>query len=99
MEEHIIDIVRFATCLFSLVAAAVVMVRADDNIILRRAAAIIGIVAILFNRQIGEIVYLFISSIVEAIITVMVLGFVLLLSAVIMLLPVIAVIAWLLRRG
>ena len=56
MEMHIIDIVRFATCILSLIIAIVAMIKADDNNAMRRLSALLAGVLISFNEQIGSIV-------------------------------------------
>ena len=49
MEMHIIDIVRFATCILSLIIAIVAMIKADDNNAMRRLSALLAGVLIFFN--------------------------------------------------
>lgn len=62
MEAHIIDIVRFATCLLTLIIAVVAMIKADDNNAMRRLSAVLAAVIVYFNEQIGLMVYLLIGS-------------------------------------
>ena len=90
MEMHIIDIVRFATCILSLIIAIV-----DDNNAMRRLSALLAGVLISFNEQIGSIVYLLIGSSIELLIATAGVGFVIVLTVVIMVLPILAVIRWL----
>ena len=54
MEMHIIDIVRFATCILSLIIAIVAMIKADDNNAMRRLLALLAGVLISFNEQISN---------------------------------------------
>ena len=61
MEMHIIDIVRFATCILSFIIAIVAMIKADDNNAMRRLSALLAGVLIFFNEQIGSMVYLLIG--------------------------------------
>lgn len=89
MEAHILEIIRFAVCLLSVVLALILMIRAQDNSILRRLSAIAAAAVIYFNEAIGSAVYLVLGSVIETLIAVMGMGFVLVLGIVIMLLPVI----------
>lgn len=95
MEAHIIDIVRFATCLMALITAIAAMIKADDNNAMRRLSAVLAAVLIYFNEQIGAMVYLIIGSTIETLIATAGVGFILILAAVIMILPFIAIIRWL----
>ena len=95
MEMHIIDIVRFATCILSLIIAIVAMIKADDNNAMRRLLALLAGVLISFNEQIGSMVSLLIGSSIELLIATAGVGFVIVLTAVIMVLPILAVIRWL----
>ena len=95
MEAHIIDIVRFATCLLTLIIAVVAMIKADDNNAMRRLSAVLAAVIVYFNEQIGLMVYLLIGSALETLIAISGVGLVLILTIVIMLLPIIGVIRWL----
>lgn len=95
MEMHIIDIVRFATCILSFIIAIVAMIKADDNNAMRRLSALLAGVLIFFNEQIGSMVYLLIGSSIELLIATAGVGFVIVLTAVIMVLPIFAVIRWL----
>ena len=88
MEEHIILIVRFLTCILSLVGAIILMVRADDNQVLRIVAAFGASALIYFNEAIGRIFYLVLGSTIETLLALMGVGFVLLLGACMMALPV-----------
>lgn len=95
METHIINIVRFAVSSIALITAIVAMLKADDNNAMRRLSAVFAAVLIYFNEQIGSMVYLTIGSTIEALISTSVVGFVLILAAVVMIFPVIGVIRWL----
>ena len=95
MEMHIIDIVRFATCILSLIISLVAMIKADYNHEMRRLSALLAGVLKLFNEQIGSMVYLLIGSSIELLIATAGVGFVIVLTAVIMVLPILAVIRWL----
>ena len=87
MEEHIITIVRFLTCVVSLVGAIIIMVRADDNQVTRVSAAFIAAAMIYFNQEIGRVFYLVLGSAIESLLALMGVGFVLLLGFVLMVLP------------
>ena len=51
MEMHIIDIVRFATCILSFIIAIVAMIKADDNNAMRRLSALLaGVLIFLMNK-------------------------------------------------
>ncbi|MDO5415484.1 MAG: hypothetical protein Q4F78_08480 [Bacillota bacterium] len=95
MEAHIINVVRFAVCLLSLVTAIVAMVKADDNNAMRRLSAVLAGVLIYFNEQIGSMAYLTIGSTIEALMATAGVGFVLALAIVVMLFPFIFIIRWL----
>ena len=97
MEVHIINIVRFITCLLTLIIAIIAMVKAEDNNAIRRISAVLAGVLIYFNRQIGSIVYLTIGSTIEAFIATAGVGFVLILVIVIMLLPILFIFRWLIH--
>jgi len=97
MEVHIINIVRFITCLSALIIAIIAMVKAEDNNAIRRISAVLAGVLIYFNRQIGSIVYLTIGSTIEAFIATAGVGFVLILVIVIMLLPILFIFRWLIH--
>lgn len=97
MEVHIINIVRFITCLLTLIIAIIAMVKAEDNNAIRRMSAVLAGVLIYFNRQIGSIVYLTIGSTIEAFIATAGVGFVLILVIVIMLLPILFIFRWLIH--
>ena len=94
MEAHIVMIVRFAVCLLALIFATALMIKADDNALLRRTAAAGGAAIVLFNERIGNAAYLILGGILESAIALMGVGFVLILAAVIMLLPLIFVARW-----
>lgn len=95
MEAHIINIVRFETCLLVLITAIVAMLKANDNNAMRRLSTALAAVIIYFNEQIGSMVYLTIGSTIEALIATAGVGFVIILVVVVMLLPFIIVIHWL----
>lgn len=38
MEGHIIEIIRFAVCIISILIAVILMIKADDNNAMRRLA-------------------------------------------------------------
>lgn len=97
MEVHIINIVRFITCLSALIIAIIAMVKAEDNNAIRRISAVLAGVLIYFNRQIGSIVYLTIGSTIEAFIATAGVGFVLILVIVLMLLPILFIFRWLIH--
>ena len=97
MEVHIINIVRFITCLLTLIIAIIAMVKAEDNNAIRRMSAVLAGVLIYFNRQIGSIVYLTIGSTIEAFIAAAGVGFVLILVIVLMLLPIFFIFRWLIH--
>lgn len=97
MEVHIINIVRFITCLLTLIIAIIAMVKAEDNNAIRRMSAVLAGVLIYFNRQIGSIVYLTIGSTIEAFIATAGVGFVLILVIVLMLLPILFIFRWLIH--
>ena len=60
MEQHIIEIVRFAVCILAILAAIVLMVKADDNNIMRRLAVAFAALLVYCNEQIGVMTYLLI---------------------------------------
>lgn len=95
MEAHIINIVRFETCLTVLITAIVAMLKANDNNAMRRLSAALAAVIIYFNEQIGSMVYLTIGSTIEALIATAGVGFVIILVVVVMLLPFIIAVRWL----
>lgn len=97
MELHFINIVRFAVCMTSLVAAMFVMIKADDNNAMRRVTAILAIVIIYFNEEIGEKVYLLIGSTVETFIALSGVGFTIVVATLIMLLPIFILVHWLIH--
>ena len=95
MEEHIINIVRFAVCLLSLITAIVAMMKADDNNAMRRLSAILAGVLIFFNEQIGSLAYLTIGSTIETLLATAGVGFVLTFAVVVMIFPIIMIVRWL----
>lgn len=95
MEEHIINIVRFAVCLLSLITAIVAMMKADDNNAMRRLSAILAGVLIFFNAQIGSLAYLTIGSTIETLLATAGVGFVLTFAVVVMIFPIIIIVRWL----
>lgn len=95
MEVHIINIVRFVICILAVVIAIAAMIKADDNNAMRRLSAVLAIISIYFNEQIGAGVYLLIGSSIETMIAATGVGFVLILLLVVMLSPVLFVIRWL----
>ena len=95
MEDHIINIVRFAVCLLSLIIAIVLMIKADDNNAMRRLSAILAGVLILFNEQIGSMAYLTIGSTIETLLATAGVGFVLTFAVVVMIFPIIIIVRWL----
>ena len=97
MEIHLIMIMRFLVCFIALVAGGVVVFKADDRAWMRRSAAVLGVAAVIFNEKIGSWLYLILGGLIESAIAFMGVGFVLILAAVIMLLPVIIVIRWLIH--
>jgi len=62
MEQNIIEIVRFAVCIL---VAIVLMVKADDNNIMRRLAVAFAAFLVYCNEQIGVMTYLLIGSTLE----------------------------------
>lgn len=94
-EMKLVAIVRFAVCLAALIFGIAVTLRSDDNGALRRVSCILSGVLIYFNAQIGEWVYLTLGATIETALTVMGVGFMLILGAVVMLLPVIFVVRYL----
>lgn len=97
MEQHIIQIVRFAVCFLALIAAGAIMIKADDRAWMRRSAAAVGVAVVIFIEKIGNWLFLILGGLIESAIAFMGVGFVLILAAVIMLLPVIIVIRWLIH--
>lgn len=94
MEQHIIEIVRFAVCIVAILAAIVLMIKADDNNIMRRLAAAFAALLVYFNEQIGVMTYLLIGSTLETLIATMGVTFVIIIAVVIMILPVVALFRW-----
>jgi len=94
MEAHIIEIVRFLVCLSSVITAVAVMIKVDDNDMMRRLTAGMAAGVVLFNRQIGTLVYLLLGSVLETLIAGMGVVFVIVLLAVIALFPLVALTRW-----
>ena len=94
MEQHIIEIVRFAVCIIAILAAILLMVKADDNNIMRRLAVAFAVLLVYFNEQIGEMTYLLIGSTLEALMAAMGVMFVVVLAVTIMILPLVALFRW-----
>lgn len=97
METHIIEIVRFLVCLASVVTAVAVMIKVDDNDMARRLAAGVAAGVVLFNRQIGSLVYLLLGSVLETLIAAIGVVFVIVLLAAIALFPLIVSIRWIIH--
>ena len=68
MEQNIIEIVRFAVCILAILVAIVLMVKADDNNIMRRLAVAFAAFLVYCNEQIGVMTYLLIGSTLETLI-------------------------------
>lgn len=94
MEAHIIEIVRFAVCIISILVAVVLMIKADDNNAMRRLALAFSALLVCFNEQIGAMGYLLIASTIETLIAAMGVTFVIILVAVVMLFPLVALFRW-----
>lgn len=94
MEQHIIEIVRFAVCVMAILVASVLMVKADDNNIMRRLAVVFAALLVYFNEQIGVMTYLLIGSTLETLMAAMGVTFVIILAVVIMILPLVALFRW-----
>lgn len=94
-EMKLVAIVRFAVTLAALIFGIVVTLRSDDNGALRRISCLLSAVLIYFNEEIGEWVYLTLGAAIETVLTVMGVGFTLVLGAVVMLLPLIFTIRYL----
>lgn len=94
MEQYIIEIVRFAVCIMAILAAIVLMIKADDNNIMRRLAVAFAALLVYFNEQIGVITYLLIGSTLETLIAAMGVTFVIIMAVVIMILPAVALFRW-----
>ena len=94
MEGHIIEILRFAVCIISILIAVILMIKADDNNAMRRLAVAFSVLVICFNEQIGVMTYLLLGSTIETIIAVMGVTFVVILAVVVMIFPVIALFRW-----
>ena len=97
MEGHIIEIVRFAVCIISILIAVILMLKADDNNAMRRLAVAFSVLLIYFNEQIGVMVYLLIGSAIETLIAAMGVTFVVILGVVIMIFPLVALLRWVIR--
>lgn len=94
MEQHIIEIVRFAVCIIAILAAILLMIKADDNNIMRRLAVAFAVFLVYFNEQIGEMTYLLIGSTLETLMAAMGVTFVIILAVVMMVLPLVALFRW-----
>ena len=94
MEQHIIEIVRFAVCSLAILVAIVLMVKADDNNIMRRLAVAFAALLVYCNEQIGVMTYLLIGSTLETLMAAMGVTFVIVLAVVIMILPLVALFRW-----
>lgn len=94
MEVHIIEIVRFAVCIISILAAVILMIKADDNNAMRRLVVAFSVLLVYFNEQIGVMGYLLIGSTIETLIAAMGVTFVIILAAVVMLFPLVALFRW-----
>lgn len=94
MEQHIIEIVRFAVCIIAILVAIVLMVKADDNNIMRRLAVAFAALLVYCNEQIGVMTYLLIGSTLEALMAAMGVTFVVILAITIMILPLVALFRW-----
>lgn len=94
MEQHIIEIVRFAVCIMAILVAIVLMVKADDNNIMRRLAVVFAVLLVYCNEQIGVMTYLLIGSTLETLMAAMGVTFVIVLAVVIMILPLVALLRW-----
>ena len=97
MEQHIIEIVRFAVCIIAILVAILLMVKADDNNIMRRLAVAFAVLLVYFNKQIGVMTYLLIGSTLETLMAAMGVTFVIVLAVVIMILPLVALFRWLIH--
>lgn len=94
MEQHIIEIVRFAVCILAILVAIVLMVKADDNNIMRRLAVAFAALLVYCNEHIGVMTYLLIGSTLETLMAAMGVTFVIVLAVVIMILPLVALFRW-----
>lgn len=94
MEQHIIEIVRFAVCIMAILVAIVLMIKADNNNIMRRLAVAFAALLVYCNEQIGMMTYLLIGSTLETLMAVMGVTFVIVLAVVIMVLPLVALFRW-----
>ncbi len=94
-EMKLVAIVRFAVILAALIFGIVVTLRSDDRGALRRVSVCLSMLLVYFNEEIGAWVYLTLGATIETILTVMGVGFTLVLGAVLMLLPLIFTIRYL----
>lgn len=94
MEQHIIEIVRFAVCIMAILVAIILMIKADDNNIMRRLAVVFAALLVYCNEQIGMMTYLLIGSTLETLMAAMGVTFVIILAVVIMVLPLVAFLRW-----
>jgi len=97
MDAHLIEIVRYFICIWCIIIAIVIMVRADDNGFVRRITPLVFLVPVIFNREIGSAVYLVIGSTLETILATAGIGFVLVGAVVIIVFPVFAIVRWMFR--
>ena len=97
MEEHIIEIVRFAVCIIAILVAVALMIKADDNNAMRRLAVAFAVLLVYFNEQIGVMTYLLIGSTIETLMAAMGVTFVIILVATVMIFPLIALFRWVIR--
>ena len=94
MEQHIIEIVRFAVCIMAILVAIVLVVKADDNNLMRRLAVAFAALLVYCNEQIGMMTYLLIGSTLETLMAAMGVTFVIIMAVVIMILPLVALFRW-----
>ena len=95
MDEFILQSIRFALMTGAIIGGMILMVRTDDNHVLRWLACITACAIIFFHEVLADFVYKMLLALFELFLTVMGGGFVILLVIVIALLPVIIVVRWL----
>lgn len=95
MQEHLILIVRYITCVVPTVLALVVIFKVGDNHLARLLMAALAAVLVYFNEDIGAVTYLMIGSTVEALVAAMGVIFVIIVAACICVLPIVATVRWL----
>ena len=98
IENHLVDIIRFSLYIISSIISVIVMIKADENRLLRVIAAGVGATAIRYNEELAHWAYLLIGSAIETAIAMMGVGFVLTLGISIMLMPIATLIGKLLHR-